>query len=144
MILTVSPVPLIATYVPRHVIVSTAYSKAVLRAAAEEVCERHALCTYFPSYEVITGSFNRGAYFDSDLRSVKPEGVDHVMRLFTSHYFGLRQQPDESRLALMQEHERVSKVVCDEEAIVREPALPASGSLRAIAGRLKGIAGLRR
>jgi hypothetical protein len=35
-VLTVSPVPLIATYEPRYVLVSTAYSKAVLRVAAEE------------------------------------------------------------------------------------------------------------
>ena len=36
-ILTVSPVPLIATYADRHVLVSNTYSKAALRAAAEEI-----------------------------------------------------------------------------------------------------------
>ena len=40
-LLTVSPVPLIATYEPRHVLVSTTYSKSVLRVAAEQVMRRH-------------------------------------------------------------------------------------------------------
>ena len=35
LILTVSPVPLVATYEPRHVLVSTTYSKAALRVAAD-------------------------------------------------------------------------------------------------------------
>ena len=39
-ILTVSPVPLIATYEPRHVMVSNAYSKAALRVAAAESSRR--------------------------------------------------------------------------------------------------------
>ena len=37
-IITVSPVPMIATYLDRHVMVSNSYSKSVLRAAAGEVC----------------------------------------------------------------------------------------------------------
>lgn len=145
MIVTVSPVPLIATYEPRHVLASTTYSKSVLRAAAEEVCQRHAMCKYFPSYEVITGSFNRGAYFDDDLRSVKPEGVEHVMRLFTSHYFG-RRHVDETHLqALMTENSQVSALICDEEAIDRQAASPPRArGLGRIAGKLKSLAGLSR
>jgi len=55
MILTVSPVPLIATYEDRHVLVSNTYSKSVLRVAAEEISKRNPMCDYFPSYEIITG-----------------------------------------------------------------------------------------
>ncbi|MEP7118988.1 MAG: GSCFA domain-containing protein, partial [Acidobacteriota bacterium] len=55
LILTVSPVPLAATYEHQHVLVATAYSKAVLRVAAEEVCRAERACTYFPSFEIITG-----------------------------------------------------------------------------------------
>lgn len=84
-ILTVSPVPLMATYEKRHVIVSTVLSKAILRVAAERACSELPDVAYFPSYEIITGSFNRGTYFDEDLRSVRPEGVEHVMRLFLKH-----------------------------------------------------------
>src|SRR5262249_21197263 len=59
-IVTVSPVPLIATYEDRHVLVSTTYSKAALRVAAESVAELERV-DYFPSFEIVTGSFNRGA-----------------------------------------------------------------------------------
>lgn len=84
-ILTVSPVPLVATKEDRHVLQSTTYSKSVLRVAAQELVGRHADVAYFPSYEVITGNFNRGAYYQDDLREVREEGVEHVMRLFFKH-----------------------------------------------------------
>ncbi len=83
-ILTVSPVPLAATAEDRHVLVSTAYSKAVLRVAAEELV-RLPDVFYFPSYEVITSPFSRGAYYADDLRNIREEGVEHVMRLFFTH-----------------------------------------------------------
>jgi hypothetical protein len=85
MILTVSPVPLAATYEPRHVLTATTYSKSVLRVAAETLAAESDACVYFPSFEIITGNFNRGAYYDEDLRSVTQQGVDHVMRLFLRH-----------------------------------------------------------
>ncbi|WP_186208724.1 GSCFA domain-containing protein [Burkholderia gladioli] len=82
-ILTVSPVPLIATAEDRHVLVSTTYSKSVLRVACDEVARSYSKCTgYFPSYEIIMGAFNRGRYFAEDLRSVTEAGVSHVMRVF--------------------------------------------------------------
>ena len=85
-ILTVSPVPLMATAEPdAHVLTATTYSKAVLRVAAETLCKRYERVHYFPSYEIITGSFNRGRYYSDDLRDVTEEGVEHVMRLFLQH-----------------------------------------------------------
>jgi hypothetical protein len=86
LLLTVSPVPLAATYEPQHVLSANTYSKSVLRAAAGEFCRRHPQCSYFPSYEIVTGAFNRGGYFAPDLRAVNAAGVDHVMRLFFAHY----------------------------------------------------------
>ncbi len=83
-VLTVSPVPLAATAEPRHVWTSTTYSKAVLRVAAEMMTKEPNVA-YFPSFEVVTSPSARGAYFDSDLRTVTPAGVDHVMRLFFKH-----------------------------------------------------------
>ncbi|TPE52749.1 GSCFA domain-containing protein [Amaricoccus solimangrovi] len=84
-ILTVSPVPLAATAVDRHVLVSTTLSKSVLRVAADILSRTIPDVAYFPSYEIITGTYSRGAYFASDLRSVTDAGVDHVMRLFFEH-----------------------------------------------------------
>jgi hypothetical protein len=85
-ILTVSPVPLMATAEPSaHVLAATTYSKAVLRVATEMLCRRYKHVHYFPSYEIIAGSFNRGRYYSDDLRNVTEEGVAHVMRLFLHH-----------------------------------------------------------
>ncbi|MBY0239728.1 MAG: GSCFA domain-containing protein [Burkholderiaceae bacterium] len=85
MILTVSPVPLMATMEPRHVLVSTTASKAILRVAADEMERAFDNVAYFPSYEIITSAFARGAYLGPDLRSVTETGVEHVMRLFLRH-----------------------------------------------------------
>jgi ABC-type polysaccharide/polyol phosphate transport system ATPase subunit len=117
MILTVSPVPLIATYEAQHALVATTYSKSVLRAAAGEICARHKNCDYFPSYEIVTGSYSRGSYFESDLRSVTSEGIDHVMRVFLKHYSqeGSAASVDPE---LMKELSALKDIYCDEEAIV--------------------------
>ena len=122
-ILTVSPVPLIATYENQHVLVATTYSKSVLRAAAGEIALRNSMCDYFPSYEIITGGYSRGAYFETDLRSVKGEGVDHVMRLFLSNYVGDNPTPksagtnDTSAGDIRKELAITNEIICDEEAI---------------------------
>jgi hypothetical protein len=86
-IFTVSPVPLAATAEDRHVLVSTAYSKSVLRAAVDHV-RRMAGVDYFPSYEIITGPQARGRYFAEDLRSITEGGVERVMDLFFRHVAG--------------------------------------------------------
>ena len=88
-ILTVSPVPLVATAEDKHVLVATTYSKSVLRVAAEAVARSCDEVTYFPSYEIITGSFSRGAYFAEDGRSILESGVAHVMRIFMRHFTDL-------------------------------------------------------
>jgi GSCFA family len=84
--LTVSPVPLVATYEDRHVLVSTTYSKSVLRVAAETLSHSQAGVAYFPSYEIITGPHARGSFLEEDLREVKAEAVAHVMSIFARHY----------------------------------------------------------
>jgi hypothetical protein len=83
-ILTVSPVPLVATAENQHVLVATVAAKSILRAAADVIC-REGLAAYFPSYEIVTSPSARGAYFAADLRSVTEDGVAHVMGLFFRH-----------------------------------------------------------
>lgn len=98
-ILTVSPVPLMATAASEeHVLSATTYSKSVLRVAAQALVEAHGNVHYFPSFEVITGAFNRGCYYAEDLRSVTEDGVSHVMRLFLKHAAGAddTQRPKET------------------------------------------------
>ena len=133
-ILTVSPVPLIATYGAEDVLSATTYSKSVLRAVAGDVAAGFAAVQYFPSYEMITGGFNRGAYFAEDLRSVRPEGVAHVMRVFRERLVldATGQIPvttatvpggTEDKLIkaeIADEINRQMQVVCDEELLVRK------------------------
>lgn len=52
-LLTVSPVPIIATFTGRHVLVSNTYTKAALRVVAHIASERRPDVLYFPSYEMI-------------------------------------------------------------------------------------------
>lgn len=117
-ILTVSPVPLIATYEPRHALVSTTYSKAVLRAAAENIRTANMNVDYFPSYEIITGAYSRSSYFESDLRSVTQSGVDHVMRLFMKHFSQSRSRAPQSG-SNVESQKAIFDIVCDEESIVK-------------------------
>jgi hypothetical protein len=121
-VLTVSPVPLVATWEPRSVMAATAYSKAVLRSVASELERQFDGVAYFASYEVITAAPNAGRYFAADWRSVTPEGVDHVMRLFMRHFAAGSGQ--NSALAApaavpRQDLEKatlgVSEVICDEQ-----------------------------
>lgn len=142
LIVTVSPVPLIATYEDQHVLVSTVHSKSVLRAAAGALAREDAGVDYFPSYEIITGTPSRGQYFEPDLRSVTDDGVAHVMRVFLRHYAGIEPTtangeaatdpgaPDVPTLqaeaasspvlaAIEREQRALDQIVCDEEAIDR-------------------------
>ena len=81
-LLTVSPVGLAATAEARSVMVSTAASKGILRAAADELVRGHAHVDYFPSFEIVTGAWARGRFWAEDLREVSVEGVDAVMAAF--------------------------------------------------------------
>ena len=120
-LLTVSPVPLNATYMPRNVWTSTTYSKAVLRAVAGDVATELSYVDYFPSYEIITSPQVHGRYFEDDLREVTSVGVKHVMRVFDRHYV-LRDGTSDPRgptqvraASKIRGGQKVSDVFCDEE-----------------------------
>ena len=85
-ILTVSPVPLVATASENHVLTATTLSKAILRTVADRLTTTIPDVVYFPSFEIITGAFTRGSYFEQDLRSVTKQGVQHVMRIFMQSF----------------------------------------------------------
>ncbi|WP_442755964.1 GSCFA domain-containing protein [Methylocystis sp. JAN1] len=85
-ILTVSPVPLVATAERRHVMVSTMASKSILRVACDMLERRCDQVAYFPSYEIVAGAYCGVDYFGPDRRSVTPEGVAHVMRVFERRF----------------------------------------------------------
>jgi hypothetical protein len=78
-IITVSPVPLVATATKSHVLLASTYSKAVLRVVAEQVSNQLDDVTYFPAFEIITGPQAPFEYFESDRRNVSEAGVAVVM-----------------------------------------------------------------
>jgi hypothetical protein len=84
-ILTVSPVPLVATATNEHVLSATVYSKSVLRVAAGEVATSEPGVTYFPAYEIVTGPQAPHEYFEEDRRSVSAVGVQAVMDVLIKH-----------------------------------------------------------
>ena len=122
-LLTVSPVPLNATFERRNVWVSNTYSKSTLRAAAGDVSSKLDFVDYFPSYEIITCPQVQGRYFEDDLREVKELGVRHVMRIFDKHYLyrsSVSDQTVQSSDRNLQETSRsegFSTIFCDEDLL---------------------------
>jgi hypothetical protein len=119
-VLTVSPVPIAATYRDQHVLVSSSSTKSALRAAVDEALLSHPDCAYFPSYEVVTGPHVRGAYWGEDLRSVTPAGIERVMRLFLEHYASATQpaQDPGARPEILKQARDNLRALCDEDLVV--------------------------
>lgn len=120
-LLTVSPVPLTATASGAHVLVATSQSKAILRAVASEVVANDADVDYFPSYEIITSPAFEGRFFDTNKRSVIPEGVSHVMETFfrdQARTFGepAIQKPQRAPSSLKNTQTHLD-VICEEEML---------------------------
>lgn len=81
-LVTVSPVPLVATATSENVVLANSLSKSVLRAAAARFVEMYPDCRYVPSFEILIGAQVRQSFFKSDCRSIAPEGVGRVMEHF--------------------------------------------------------------
>lgn len=88
-IFTVSPVPLMATATGGHVLGATARSKAVLRAAVDEVITLLPGCDYFPSYEIATQNPLLRDAFGPDQREVRGEVVERIMQVFFAGQDGI-------------------------------------------------------
>ncbi|MEO0945246.1 MAG: GSCFA domain-containing protein [Pseudomonadota bacterium] len=82
-IVTLSPVPLVATFRDVSCITANSVSKATLRVAVDEVVravrdDGHMF--YWPSYELVTDVFR--SPYKSDRRHVRPVVLSYIMRLF--------------------------------------------------------------
>lgn len=126
-IITISPVPLVATYEPRSAYESTFYSKSLMRQAVANLVggkEAGDNVVYFPSYEIITNPFVISRCFASNMRSITDFGVDLVMSQFFK-VFGITQNDvtDCADIDLVfdmsanQQKTLESDPVCDEENI---------------------------
>ncbi len=109
-VISLSPVPLIATATGQHVLVSNTSSKSVLRSVAGEVASEHSYVDYFPSYEIITAAPFGGKYFHENLRTVTDLGVKKVM----DEFFGYKQMTTSSAVQTMQSFENEDDDLCEE------------------------------
>lgn len=124
-ILTVSPVPLVATNTGKNVLVASSYSKSVLRAVCGEIESRYDHVQYFPSFEIVGHVASFGQYLASDLREISERGVSHVMSCFFSTFFGEERanpSPDQKQIpadvdSAIAAHEMASRLIdveCEE------------------------------
>lgn len=79
MLVTVSPVPLLATFRDMDVLIANTYSKSVQRAALEEFLIGKEGVDYFPSYEFVTLSEPSQVWSKNDYRHVSNKIVDRIM-----------------------------------------------------------------
>ena len=87
LVLTVSPVPLHATFRgdDMHVVTANSYSKSALRAAADEFCARHpGDVFYFPAYEKIM--YTTESVWHEDGRHPTANGVAQVIGMFLQSF----------------------------------------------------------
>ncbi|ABE46809.1 GSCFA domain-containing protein [Polaromonas sp. JS666] len=87
-VITVSPIPLTATFRPETCIAANAVSKAVLRVAVDEVMREvqptDSNIYYFPSYDVVMYAFDN--QWTEDRRHVYPHVLDFNMKVFETHF----------------------------------------------------------
>jgi hypothetical protein len=124
-ILTVSPVPLAATFSGEHVLNATGYSKAVLRVAAQELANAFPHVAYFGSYEIVTASGDSAAYFEADRRSVSNAAVAHVIASFHAQFLGGESAASMASPLLASPSGRT---MCDEAEVMAALARRASGA----------------
>lgn len=116
-LLTVSPVPLVATASGHHVLPATVYSKSVLRAVAGQLSDSMPCVDYFPSYEIIASAPMRSTFYQNDQRSVANAGVTHVMQHFFS---GLERSFPTKKITTLSpkaDIESLQNAICDEELL---------------------------
>ncbi|WP_424973638.1 GSCFA domain-containing protein [Dinoroseobacter sp. S124A] len=86
MLLTVSPVPLRATFRDMDVLLANSYSKSVQRAAVDAFVAEAEGVDYFPSYECVTLSDPAAAWTEGDFRHVAPDLVARIMAEVRARY----------------------------------------------------------
>jgi hypothetical protein len=118
MIVTVSPVPLVATATGDHVVTASVYSKSVLRVACAELARHEPDVVYFPAYEIITGPQAPDAFLEADRRNVSALGIEAVMAALLDHCEtgGERSAPASSGDAAGALSRLVSEAECEEAA----------------------------
>ncbi len=129
-ILTVSPVPLTATYTDDHVMVATMASKSILRAVTAKLTKQFDDIVYFPSYEIIVNPWIAGINYEENLRSVKPDAVSQVMKIFMesiSDSSDLNEGESKNNNSVMINSD-IDVLICEESIL--EAFRPSSGGVK--------------
>ncbi len=84
-LMTVSPVPLTATFSGMDVVIANAYGKGVLRAVAQSIRDEFDRVDYFPSYEMVMMSSDPSVW-EHDLMHVTDPFVRRVVETFVKTY----------------------------------------------------------
>jgi len=121
-LLTVSPVPLVATASGSHVGSASTYSKSVLRAVCGVLHQGNPDFDYFPSYEIITTAAVGGPYFGANMRDPSPMGVETVLTVF-AHTHGIEDRDVPDVKPVQSRYAQAEDVQCEEmmlEAFARK------------------------
>jgi tetratricopeptide (TPR) repeat protein len=98
-VLSVSPVPLMATHRPMDVIVANTYSKSMLRTVAETICSKYDWIDYYPSYESVLLS-DRKITWEADLIHVTEKMVEMNVGRMVDRYLPPVRSLDDLRVRL--------------------------------------------
>ncbi|WGD30516.1 GSCFA domain-containing protein [Ancylobacter sp. WKF20] len=111
-ILTVSPIPLTATFRPVTCLSANAVSKATIRSAVDEFINAtmptDERLFYFPSYDIVMYAFNH--QWTEDRRHVYRHVLDFNMKIF-EHYFCTPALPKEALDASYRKAQRLDRLV---------------------------------
>lgn len=97
-LLSVSPVPLTATYSKDHILSATMASKSILRTVCGELVSQIANVFYFPSYEMVANPYTAQSAYAENLRTVRPEVIQSIMAFFRAEYIAEPGQTDAAQL----------------------------------------------
>jgi hypothetical protein len=114
-LLTVSPVPLTASFSDDHILTATMHSKSILRTVCGELVVLFDNAYYFPTFEMIANPYTAGSAYEDNLRSVRPDAIQSVMRFFESEYMASGAAP--AQVAAPIASVAKDDVVCDDVAI---------------------------
>ena len=113
-------------------LVSTAYSKAVLRAVAGKFAELLPCVDYFPSFEVFNLAQSFGQFLSEDLRDVSLRGVQVAMGNFKQMYLqGAAAEPAEPSKPAVAPVAAAAPVAC--KPVVAKPAVAPAAKSAAVA-----------
>lgn len=86
LIVTVSPIPLHATFTGLDVRVANTESKTRIRAAVSEFVDANPDVSYFHSYEIVTTAEKMSDFMLADGRHVSRHGVDYILKHFIAAF----------------------------------------------------------